>query len=116
MSNRFKKPQGDFIKVTTANQNLYIQPDPEVEKEKKTVQEMLEQIKIKQKNIKHLEKEKRLKRFQRIGEIADEMGIIHLDDDVLRGAFCEIASKINDVEQLTIWKHYELKKGSEIDE
>lgn len=90
--------------MSMANNDFFIQPDPEVEEAKKSVQDMLDKIKIKQKNTKRLEKEKHQKRIQRIGEIADETGIINLDDNVIKGAFLEIASKIEDITQLVNWK------------
>lgn len=90
--------------TTRPNQDFFIQPDPEVEKEKKSVQEMIEKAKLKQKKAKELEKEKHRLRIQHVGAIADETGILNLDDAVLRGAFLYIATKMNDIDQLTKWK------------
>lgn len=99
------------------NTSFFILPDPEVEKEKESLQEMREKIKSKEKNVKRLEKEKQQKRAQRIGEIAADAGIHVLDDNVLRGAFLAIAAKREDIEQLSEWKRKgaQMKREAEVD-
>lgn len=74
----------------------------------KKIEEKKSALEIKQRLLKEKEKQKieklKIKKYQELGKIADKIGILNLDEDLLFGAFLEIKKLSKSPEKLDEWK------------
>lgn len=75
-----------------------------IEKEKETIARGKEKIRLREMRLKEKEKQKRMKMLSEVGKLAYKVGIDQFDKEALLGAFYEISEKLEDPEQIKIWK------------
>lgn len=78
--------------------------DLELQEKKKKLDNQKKKLLLKEKILRDKEKKKEVLKLQEIGRLAKLANITHLNEQVLFGAFIEIAKKTSDQNQIVLWK------------